>query len=180
MHYKLPPLPYAYDALEPFVLRETMAFHHDVLHANYVAALNRGGLTPESYEYNLGGNVLHSMLWPSLSPNGGGRPDGELARMIGRDFGDYSRLRSAMIGAALASQGSGWALLSMRGGRLVVEVAHNHGTRAQFSRSILPLDVWEHAYYIDRGPDRRAWCEVFFDRLVDWRVVGDRVSMRRR
>lgn len=180
MQYVLPPLPYDYDALEPFVSRETMAFHHDVLHANYVAALNRGGLTPEAYEYNLGGNVLHSMLWPSLSPNGGGRPAGELARMIDRDFGSYTRLRDSMIGAALASQGSGWALLSSYGGRLIVEVAHNHGNRAQLSRAILPLDVWEHAYYLDRGPDRRAWCEVFFDRLVDWRAVGARVSMRRR
>jgi Fe-Mn family superoxide dismutase len=120
------------------------------------------------------------MLWPSLSPNGGGRPAGELARMIDRDFGSYTRLRDSMIGAALASQGSGWALLSSYGGRLIVEVAHNHGNRAQLSRAILPLDVWEHAYYLDRGPDRRAWCEVFFDRLVDWRAVGARVSMRRR
>ena len=179
MQYTLPPLPYAYDALQPFVSRDTMTFHHDVLHANYVAALNRGGLTPEAYEFNLGGNVLHSMLWPSLSPVGGGRPVGELARMVDRDFGDLTHLRNTMIGAALASQGSGWALLSSHGGRLIVEVAHNHGTRAQWGRALLPLDVWEHAYYLDRGPNRRAWCEAFFDRLVDWRVVGALASMRR-
>lgn len=177
--YTLPPLPYAYDALQPFVSRDTMTFHHDVLHANYVHALNRGGLTSEAFDYNLGGNVLHTLLWPSLSPHGGGPPVGPLARMIDREFGGYAALREAMIRTALASQGSGWALLSAERGRLFVELAHNHGTRAQWGRAVLPLDVWEHAYYLDRGPNRRAWCEAFFDRLVDWHVVAGRVVERR-
>jgi Fe-Mn family superoxide dismutase len=99
--------------------------------------------------------------------------------MVDREFGGYAALREAMIRTALASQGSGWALLSAERGRLFVELAHNHGTRAQWGRAVLPLDVWEHAYYLDRGPNRRAWCEAFFDRLVDWRVVSDRVSERR-
>ena len=173
--FTLPPLPYAYDSLEPFVSAQTMYFHHDFLHARYVEKLNAGNLSPEAYEFNLGGNWLHSLLWPSWRASSARAVPGPwLSRVIARDFGGLDGLRERMVSAATKIQGSGWVLLSAHRGRLFVEVAANHGTRDQWPRTVLPLDAWEHAYFLDRGPERKEWAEIAFDHLTEWSIVERR------
>lgn len=169
MRYTLPPLPDAVNALEPYVSAATM-HDHRVLHQGYIDKLNRGARN----SFARGGNVMHTLLWPSMSPHGGGAPSGELARRIERDFGSYAKFHGEFISTAKGIEGSGWCVLA-NGRRLRIVVAHNHWTPAIWPRVLLGVDAWEHAWYLDHGPDKGVWYDVFFERLVDWREIGRRL-----
>jgi Fe-Mn family superoxide dismutase len=114
-----------------------------------------------------------------MSPDGSGHPTGPLAELIDRDFGGYGAFRREFIATAKGIEGSGWAVLGlkkgMRGKRLEIAPVHNHENRALWQfQVLLPMDVWEHAYYLDQN-DREGWANTFLDHLVDWEYVGTRL-----
>ena len=180
MPFTLPDLPYAKDALAPHISAETLEFHHGKHHAAYVTNLNKllEG-KPEAHQtleevilgsegavFNNAAQVWnHTFYWHCMKPNGGGRPTGELAEAIVRDFGSFERFREEFANAAATQFGSGWAWLVLEKGKLAVTKTGNadlpmkHGQKA-----LLTLDVWEHAYYLryqNRRPDYiEAWWNV--------------------
>lgn len=196
MPYTLPPLPYAFDALEPNIDAKTMEIHHDKHHAAYVnnlnAALEGSGVPEMSIEElcrnlnkvpenirtavrnNGGGHANHSMFWEIMSPKGGGKPTGELAAAIDAELGGFDKFKEEMNKAGATRFGSGWAWLSLDNGKLKVESSANQDNPYMEGRTpIMGIDVWEHAYYLkyqNRRPDYlSAWWNV-----VDWNKVNDR------
>ncbi|HIE5648787.1 superoxide dismutase [Stenotrophomonas maltophilia] len=202
MSYSLPPLPYAYDALEPHFDARTMEIHHSRHHQTYVSNLNaaveQAGLSEQPVEAliarldavpeaqrgavrnNGGGHANHSLFWTVLSAHGG-TPDEVLAAAIDRDLGGFDAFKDAFSKAALTRFGSGWAwLTSDRDGRLRVESSANQdnplmGAAAGLSGNtpILGLDVWEHAYYLHYQNRRPDYIGAFFN-IIDWAEVGRR------
>jgi Fe-Mn family superoxide dismutase len=195
MAFELPKLPYAHDALEPHIDARTMEIHHSKHHAAYVTKLNaalegNAGLqgkslteilanltqVPENVRAaarnNGGGHFNHSLFWKVMKKGGGGQPTGELAKAIEASFGSFDTFRTKFSDAATAVFGSGWAWLSIQGGKLAIESTPNQDNPAM--RSVVPvlgLDVWEHAYYLhyqNRRPDYiAAWWNV-----VNWDQVA--------
>jgi superoxide dismutase, Fe-Mn family len=199
MAYSLPDLPYAKDALEPHFDAKTMEIHHDKHHAGYVAKVNAAleghddlasksiedlmsGLSsvPEAIRgavrNNGGGHANHSLFWTVLSPNGGGEPSGELADAINATCGSFDGFKEAFANAAATRFGSGWAWLSVDGGKLVVESTPNQDTPLSEGRTpILGLDVWEHAYYLHYQNRRPDYISAFWD-VVNWDEVATRFA----
>ena len=196
MAFKLPPLPYAEDALEPHIDARTMSIHHDKHHAGYTNKLNAaleghadladksieellGNLDalPESIRTavrnNGGGYANHSLFWEVMGPDGGGEPTGDLAAAIEKAFGSFAAFKDQFSKAAATRFGSGWAWLYVgRDGALAVASAPNQDTPLMEGNTpILGLDVWEHAYYLNyqnRRPDYvSAWWNV-----VNWDSVA--------
>jgi len=195
--FKLPPLPYAFDALEPHIDARTMEIHHDKHHAAYVANLNKavadypdlGAKSIEDLMRNLdavpekvriavrnqgGGHLNHSLFWQMMKKNGGGEPKGELAAALDKSFGSFSGFKEALTKAAVGQFGSGWAWLSLDGKTLKLEPSANQDTPWSAGRPVLlGVDVWEHAYYLkfqNRRPDYvAAWFNV-----IDWDFVSER------
>jgi Fe-Mn family superoxide dismutase len=181
---ELPPLPYDYDALEPHISEQVLNWHHDTHHQGYVNGLNSAEETlaenRESGEYsstggalsdvthNGCGHYLHTMFWENMSPDGGGEPSGELADRIEEDFGSYEGWKGEFEAAASAA--SGWALLVYDpvANQLRNVAVDNHDEGALWgAHPVLALDVWEHSYYYDYGPDRGSFIDAFFE-VVDW------------
>jgi len=197
MAFELPSLPYAHDALEPHIDARTMEIHHGKHHAAYVANLNKaleghaslqsksldelmGGLAdvPDAIRgavrNNGGGHWNHSLFWTVMKPGGGGQPKGSLGDAVGAVFGSFEEFKAKFAGAGATRFGSGWAWLSVRGGKLEVSSTANQDNPAMDgATAILGLDVWEHAYYLNyqnRRPDYiAAWWNV-----VDWDAVAQR------
>ncbi len=185
MAITLPSLPYAKDALVPYLTAETIEFHYGKHHNAYVVNLNKfidegkadGTKTLEQIIQSSDGPVFnnaaqvwnHTFFWNSMKPNGGGEPTGAIAAKIIADFGSYAAFRAEFIAAAVGQFGSGWAWLVLDGGKLKVTKTANadlplvHGQTA-----ILTVDVWEHAYYIDYRNLRQKWVETFLDSLANW------------
>ena len=196
MAYTVPDLPYAYEALEPHISAETMRFHHDKHHQAYVdkanAALDgtewadvdaaelltrldelpdaiRGAVTN-----NVGGHVNHTLFWESMSPDGGGEPDGKLLRAMKETFRTVAIFKETIEAAAMSTFGSGWAWLVHDGTRvLIVTTTNQDNPISDGLTPLLGVDVWEHAYYLDyqnrRADYVRAWLKV-----VNWDVVAKR------
>lgn len=199
MTFRLPDLPYALDALAPHMSAETLKYHHGKHHAGYVKKLNDAvegtGLADLSLEeiihktaddedqvgvFNNAAQVWnHGFFWRCMTPGGGGRPEGELARQIDADFGSFDAFREAFREAATGRFGSGWAWLVSEGGKLKVVSTPNavppmtHGQQA-----LLTCDVWEHAYYLDYQNERPRFVETFLDHLVNWDFVAERFEMQ--
>jgi Fe-Mn family superoxide dismutase len=190
--YTLPDLPYDVGALAPHLSAELLGLHHGKHHAAYVKGANETleklataeaaqitGLD-RALAFNVSGHVLHSMFWTSMSPDGGGRPDGELAAAIDDSFGSYDTF-AAQFGAALTTvQGSGWAALVWEplAQRLLVTQLHDHQSNTLVgSTPVLLADAWEHAYYLDYRNDKQAWSAAFFA-LADWRSAAERFAGR--
>jgi Fe-Mn family superoxide dismutase len=198
MAYTVPPLPYAYDALEPHIDKATMEFHHDKHHQAYVdkvnAALEGTPLADAAIEdvlrdlsqvpddkrgavkNNGGGHYNHTMFWENMSPDGGGAPAGELAAAIDSAFGSFGELQAKMKETGVNQFGSGWAWLVRDGsGLAVVGSANQDNPISSGQTPLLGIDVWEHAYYLkyqNRRPDYiDAWWNV-----VDWNRVGQRFA----
>lgn len=200
MGFKLPDLPYAFDALEPHIDARTMEIHHDKHHNGYTNNLNAAlekapALAEKSIEEilsdlskvpeeirtavrnNGGGYANHSLFWQIMSPNGGGEPAGDLAKAISAAFGDFAAFKDAFSKAAATRFGSGWGWLSKKSdGSLVVSSTPNQDSPiSEGLTPILGLDVWEHAYYLNyqnRRPDYiAAWWNV-----VNWEEVARRFS----
>lgn len=198
MAYSLPALPYATDALEPHIDAKTMEIHHGKHHSGYVAKVNAaiegtdlGNKTIEELVSNLdsvpenirgavrnngGGHANHSLFWTVMSPSGGGEPSGELADAINAEFGSFDGFKEKFSAAAATRFGSGWAWLSVDGGKLVVESSANQDNPLMDGRiPILGLDVWEHAYYLNYQNRRPDYIAAFFN-VIDWDAVGKRFS----
>lgn len=200
MAYTLPPLPYAYDALEPHIDALTMEIHHGKHHQTYVnnlnAALEGAGIAtdepvdalvaridqlPEAIRgavrNNGGGHANHSLFWAVMSPRGGGEPDGVLARAIDAELGGQAAFRDAFTKAALTRFGSGWAWLSVTpDGKLAVESSANQESPLmQGNTPILGLDVWEHAYYLKYQNRRPEYIGAFYN-VIDWSEVARRYA----
>ncbi len=195
MAHELPPLPYPYDALEPYIDEETMHLHHDIHHKGYVAGLNRaeeklaearasGDLTLAKHwereaAFHGSGHFLHSIFWTNMAPageGGGGQPDGDLAAAIQKDFGSYDAFAAQFSAASAQVEGSGWGILAYRpvDGRLVVLQAEKHQNLTQWGVvPLLVLDVWEHAYYLKYRNKRADYVKAFFD-VIHWSDVAAR------
>lgn len=199
MAFELPPLPYAFNALEPHIDARTMEIHHGKHHQGYVNNLNKAiegtpmeGKTIEEILKNLdmknaavrnngGGHFNHSLFWTVMAPNGGGEPKGELAEAIKRDLGGFDAFKEKFANAAATRFGSGWAWLSVqKGGKLDVCSTANQDNPLMPEMGcggtpILCVDVWEHAYYLhyqNRRPDYlKAWWNV-----VNWDAVAKRYA----
>jgi Fe-Mn family superoxide dismutase len=191
MAFTLPELPYAKDALEPFLSAETLEYHYGKHHNAYVTNLNGlldsaapGNETQEDLEriilaaegpiFNNAAQVWnHSFYWKCMRPGGGGMPTGDLAKAIDTSFGSYEDFVKEFTAAAVGQFGSGWAWLVKEGGDLKVVKTGNadlplkHGQTA-----LLTVDVWEHAYYIDYRNLRPKYVETFLASLVDWDFVA--------
>ena len=202
MPFQLPPLPYAYNALEPFIDEETMHLHHDAHHQAYVNNLN-GAVekhpelferSPEDLIRNLqqvpedirtvvrnngGGHVNHTMYWEIMGPNGG-QPSGDLATAISQTFGGLDQLKQQVNQAGATRFGSGWAWLSLdRGGKLVVESTPNQDSPLSEGRTpILGVDVWEHAYYLKYKNRRPEYLNQWWN-TINWEAVAKRYAQAR-
>jgi len=199
MAFELPKLPYAEDALEPHIDKETMNIHHTRHHNTYVTNLNNAlagneellsktveevisnlDAVPESVRTavrnNGGGHANHSLFWQILSPNGGGAPTGELADAITKKFGSFESFKEEFAKAATTRFGSGWAWLSVSGGELEVSSTPNQDSPLMEGKTpILGLDVWEHAYYLNYQNKRPDYIAAFWN-VVNWDEVAKRYS----
>ncbi|MDP4085215.1 MAG: superoxide dismutase [Bacillota bacterium] len=197
MAFELPQLPYAYDALEPHIDKETMNIHHTKHHNAYVTNLNNAlqgqdellsksveevisnlDAVPESartaVRNNGGGHANHSLFWQILSPNGGGEPTGELADAINNKFGSFESFKEEFAKAAATRFGSGWAWLAVNNGELEVTSTPNQDSPLMEGKTpILGLDVWEHAYYL-KFQNRRPEYITSFWNVVNWDEVSKR------
>ena len=190
MSFTLPDLPYAKDALAPHISAETLDFHHGKHHAAYVTNLNKlldghelagrsledvvkatAGQADEAGIFNNAAQVWnHTFYWNSMTPNGGGAPSGELAKLVTRDFGSLEAFKTAFAAAGATQFGSGWAWLVAKDGKLEIRKTANAETPLT-EASVTPLltmDVWEHAYYVDFRNRRPDYIATFLDKLVNW------------
>ena len=185
--YTLPDLPYKYDALEPYISQEIMKLHHDKHHLAYVnganAALDKldaarkngwAGVDIKGVErdlsFNLAGHVLHSIFWPNMKQNGGGKPGGKLADKMNEDFGSFDAFKAQFAAAAKAVEGSGWSLLvyDPLSDQLLTLMAEKHNLLSgQTTVPLLVCDVWEHAYYLQYKNDRGAYVDAFWN-VINW------------
>ncbi len=200
MPYQLPPLPYAYNALEPYIDDETMHLHHDMHHQAYVNNLNAAvEKHPELFQKssidliknlsqipedirtavrnNGGGDVNHTMFWEIMGPNGGGQPSGDLANAISQTFGGFDQLKQQINQAGAGRFGSGWAWLSLdASGKLVVESTPNQDSPYSEGRfPILGVDVWEHAYYLKYKNRRPEYLNQWWN-TINWEAVAKRYA----
>jgi superoxide dismutase, Fe-Mn family len=197
--FELPPLPYAYDALEPYIDEATMKLHHDKHHQTYVTNLN-GAVekhpelatkTPEELITNLsaipedvrkvvqnngGGHVNHTMFWEIMGPNAGGDPSGEIGEQIKSDFGDFETFKKTFNETTAKQFGSGWGWLIFKGGKLeIVTSANQDNPISSGSYPILGNDVWEHAYYLKYQNKRPDYLAAWWN-TVNWEAVNERFA----
>ncbi|GJH19223.1 superoxide dismutase [Caballeronia novacaledonica] len=206
MPHTLPPLRYAFDALEPHIDARTMEVHHTKHHQTYVNNLNAAleksdhrdaavetliaqiDALPEALRLpvrnNGGGHANHSLFWTVMSPDGGGKPEGELADAIDKDLGGFDAFKEAFTKAALTRFGSGWAWLNVDSqGKLAIESTGNQDSPlmkgiASGNTPILGLDVWEHAYYLKYENRRPEYIAAFYN-VIDWAEVSRRYAEAR-
>ncbi|MGA8766648.1 MAG: superoxide dismutase [Candidatus Acidiferrales bacterium] len=199
MSYTLPPLPYSFDALEPYIDAKTMEIHHDKHHNAYVTNVNKAlesapdlaklsieelcaqiGKVPENIRTavrnNGGGHLNHSMFWKLMKKGGGGEPSGDLGGAINSAFGSFADFKTKFAAAGTGRFGSGWAWLLIRNGKLAIEsTANQDNPIMDGGKPVLGLDVWEHAYYLkyqNRRPDYiEAWWSV-----VNWAQAAENYS----
>ena len=192
--YALPDLPYDYAALEPHYSAEILELHHDKHHAAYVKGANTAlekleaarqsddydtivGLQ-KSLAFNVSGHVMHSLFWKNLSPNGGGKPQGELAAAIDEFFGDFEAFKAQLAAVTTSIQGSGWGALAWEpvGQRLIVEQVYDHqGNVGNGSGPILVIDAWEHAFYLQYKNVKADYVEAVWN-IVNWDDVAERFA----
>ncbi|MCC6759151.1 MAG: superoxide dismutase [Candidatus Omnitrophica bacterium] len=199
MAFSLPALPYATNALEPHIDAKTMEIHHGKHHAAYVNNLNKAlegkpELESKTIEQlinkiadipeairgavrnNGGGHWNHAMFWTILSAKGGGKPSGELATAIDRDFGSFDAFKEKFAQAATTRFGSGWAWLVVSGGKLVIGSTPNQDNPLMDvsdlkGKPVIGLDVWEHAYYLNYQNRRPDYIAAFWN-VVDWNAAA--------
>lgn len=188
MAFTLMDLPYDRAALEPHMSGNTLDYHYGKHHQTYVNKLN-GMVEGSKYEgmsledvvrasaeagdagvFNNAAQVVnHDFLWNSLSPNGGGAPDGDLGAAIDAAFGSFDEFRSAFAAAAAGQFGSGWAWLVAEGGSVkIVTTGNADNPMLNGQTPLITLDVWEHAYYLDFQNDRPGYVQTFLDHLANW------------
>jgi Fe-Mn family superoxide dismutase len=196
MPFTLPPLPYAFDALEPFIDAKTMEIHHDKHHGAYVTNLNKAleghadlqnksiedlledlNTLPEAIRTavrnNGGGHLNHSMFWKIMKKGGGGEPGGDLSTAINGAFGSFGEFKAKLIDAGTKRFGSGWAWLLVRNGKLAIESSANQDNPiSDGGKAFFGIDVWEHAYYLKYQNRRPEYLEAWWN-TVNWAQVAD-------
>ena len=184
MSFTLPDLPYPKNALEPHISEETLEYHYGKHHKTYVDKLNaavdgkpEADKSLEELIKTASGGVFnnaaqiwnHTFFWNSLSPNGGGEPEGDLKAAIERDFGSVDECRKQLTEAVTTHFGSGWAWLVADGGKLKVESLHDAGNPlTQGQTPLLTIDAWEHAFYIDHRNAKPKYMEAVLGHLINW------------
>ena len=192
MAFELPPLPFAKDALQPIISAETFDYHHGKHHAAYVTNLNAAIagtpnekksleeiiLSSDGAVFNNAAQVWnHTFFWNSLKPKGGGKPTGDLASALDRDFGGFDKFREQFVQAAVKQFGSGWAWLVAEGGKLKITSTSNADLPLKHSQTALfTVDVWEHAYYIDYRNARPKFVEAVVDSAANWDFVSENLK----
>ncbi len=195
--YTLPELSYDYAALEPNISARIMELHHSKHHAAYVAGANTAleklaearetnnfanvNKFSKDLAFHLGGHTNHSIFWNNLSPEGGDKPEGELAAAIDDAFGSFDAFRAHFTAAAMGLQGSGWALLSFEGlgGNLLIEqLFDQQGNIPVATTPLLMLDMWEHAFYLDYVNVKADYVKAFWN-IVNWADVTKRFEAAR-
>ena len=196
--YTLPELSYDYAALEPNISARIMELHHSKHHAAYVAGANLAleqlaearesnnfanvAKYSKDLAFNLGGHTNHSIFWNNLSPEGGDKPEGELAAAIDDAFGSFDAFRAHFTAAAMGIQGSGWALLSFEGlgGNMIIEqLFDQQGNVPVATTPLLMLDMWEHAFYLDYVNVKADYVKAFWN-IVNWADVAKRFEAARK
>jgi Fe-Mn family superoxide dismutase len=200
MPFTLPPLPYAFDALEPYIDKMTMEIHHGKHHATYVTNLNKAlesapnlagktleellannlSLVPENIRTavrnNGGGHLNHSMFWQIMAPQAGGQPSGHLAEALKSTFGSLTQFQEKFTAAALGRFGSGWAWLTAQSGKLdIYSTANQDSPVIEGKYPVMGLDVWEHAYYL-KYQNRRAEYITAWWKVVNWAEIEKRFN----
>lgn len=196
MTHALPRLPYAIDALEPYISSNTLSFHHEKHHQTYITNLNNlipntpfaaqslediivGTVDQPNYGgiFNNAAQVWnHTFYWNCLKPQGGGQPFGKISHLIDRDLGGYEKFKADFKHAATTQFGSGWAWVVLDQGHLKITKTGNadlplvHGQKA-----VLTCDVWEHAYYLDYQNRRAEYVDIFLNHLVNWDFANTHV-----
>ncbi len=197
MSFELPSLPYANDALAPYMSSETLDFHHGKHHQTYVTNLNNllkdHELQSSSLEdivvktskdasmagifNNAGQHWNHILFWQCMKPNGGGSIPSELEGRLNSDFGSVEQFKEAFIQAGTTQFGSGWAWLAIDNGKLVVTKSPNASNPlVDGMKPILGCDVWEHSYYIDYRNKRPDYLKAFLDSLVNWEFIASQLD----
>jgi Fe-Mn family superoxide dismutase len=194
MAHVLPPLPYAYDALEPHIDEQTMRLHHDKHHQTYVDGLNAAEkklaemrqsgdfaavqAVQRALAFHGSGHFNHVVFWENMTPQGGGSPSGELASQIDKDFGGFDKFKAHFSAAAATVEGNGWGVLAWHpvAGHLQILAAMNHQNQGHYGAiPILMLDVWEHAYYLKYQNARPKYIEAWWN-VVNWVNVAERLE----
>ena len=197
MSFELPSLPYANDALAPYMSAETLDFHHGKHHQTYVTNLNNllkdhelQGASLEDIVVksskdtsmagifnNAGQHWNHILFWQCMKPNGGGSIPSELEARLNSDFGSVDQFKEAFVQAGTTQFGSGWAWLAIDNGKLVVTKSANASNPlVDGMKPILGCDVWEHSYYIDYRNKRPDYLKAFLDSLVNWEFVASQLD----
>jgi Fe-Mn family superoxide dismutase len=200
MPFEVPPLPYAYDALEPHIDEQTMRLHHDKHHQAYVDNANKAlegtewadrpieavlasiDTLPDdkraAVQNNAGGHANHTLFWEIMGPGGGGEPSGDLGSAIGDTFGGLDDLKAAMNDAGVKRFGSGWSWLVWDGtGLAVYSTANQDSPLLQSDVPLLGIDVWEHAYYLKYQNRRPEYLAAWWN-VVNWDAVAARYEAR--
>ena len=197
MALELPALPYAHDALAPYMSKETLEFHHDKHHMAYVtngnnalkdsplAALPIEDICKKAFAdksapliNNVGQHYNHMHFWNWMKPNGGAKKiPGKLAAAIDSDLGGYDKMRTDFVQAGLTQFGSGWCWIAVKDGKLVITKTPNGENPLMHGAApVLGCDVWEHSYYIDYRNLRQKYLEAFVDNLVNWDYAAEMYS----
>ena len=194
--FKLPPLPYAENALEPVISARTISFHYGKHHQGYVNKLNKQvegtPLAEQPLEavikatanpdqtaiFNNAAQVWnHTFYWNSLKPKGGGKPTGALAEMIDKSFGGFEQFKAEFAKAATSQFGSGWAWLVKDGDKLaVVKTGNADNPLVHGQKPLLTVDVWEHAYYLDYQNRRAEYVTAVLDGLINWDFAAQNLA----
>jgi Fe-Mn family superoxide dismutase len=191
--YALPDLPYAYDALAPYMSKDLVTLHHDKHHAAYVNGANAilqrldkakadaadfdTKATYKEMSFHIGGHLLHYIFWENLAPagkGGGGAPTGALAELLNREYGSFERFKKIFSQAAVSVEGSGWATLTfcqLTNRPIIMQVEKHNVNIYPMFRILMALDVWEHAYYLDYKNDRAKFVESYWN-IVNWAAVS--------
>jgi Fe-Mn family superoxide dismutase len=199
--YTLPPLPYAFDALEPFIDKQTMEIHHGTHHAGYVTKLNLALAKHPELAYtsiedllwdlrripediriavknNGGGHANHSMFWQVMGPKMGGPPSGAIADALTSSFGSVETFKEQFAKAAIGRFGSGWAWVIDEGHALVIETTPNQNSPLMENKKVVfGIDVWEHAYYLKYQSRRIDYINAWWN-VVNWAAINDRFRVR--
>ncbi len=202
MAFELPPLPYPYDALEPYIDAQTMQLHHDKHHAAYVKNLNTAlekhpelgkwtledlmrkiNQVPEdirtAVRNNGGGDINHTMFWQIMAPNAGGEPSGSLGTEIKNAFGNFSAFQDKLTQSAMGRFGSGWAWLVLDAGKLaIISTANQDSPLIEGKLPVMGVDVWEHAYYLKYQNRRNDYLAAWWN-VVNWPEIQKRFEMLR-
>ncbi len=197
--FTLPPLPYAFDALEPHIDAQTMQIHHDKHHQAYITNLNKAVAGQPDWEKKTveellrdlravpegirkavqnhgGGHANHSLFWLSLKKNDGAKPVGELAKAIDKKWNSLDGFKAELTKAASTLFGSGWAWVALDGKELVIEQASNQDSPLSQGRTpLFGIDVWEHAYYLKYQNRRPDYVAAFFN-VINWDFVSERYA----